>query len=226
MSTDEDFYQEEELNILDEFLSGSGCGYLVSFTGTMFSGKTTKLINMTKKAALSYGVKVLIILPAKKDGSSRHERWHSLPSSENITISHVESLEYLVGVNFDVIIIDDILLITHTKKPAATLDIIERWLTDTHQRKLVCIAWPSCDWSGHAFSQWSELLANSDHVIFTRAGFCNSCDKKAVYSMKNEGAGTGVITGGGTDKYHLACRMCRWKQMHKLPAGSDWAASQ
>ena len=185
-------------------------GKLEIIMGTMFSGKTSYLLN---KIALfvELNLKVLYINIDFDDRSELEFSTHNpiFNSSdfknkdkmiENLTMSKVRDFSNITFESYDIIMIDE----AHFFE-----DIIKFTKKLLDNKKHVIIATLIADYKGNKFGKVLDLIPICDEVIRLES-YCIECSKqkkinKAIYSKritKNKES----IDIGGSDKYIAVCR--------------------
>lgn len=185
-------------------------GKLEIIMGTMFSGKTSYLLN---KIALfvELNLKVLYLNIDFDDRSELEFSTHNpiFNSSdfknkdkiiENLTMSKVRDFSNITFESYDIIMIDE----AHFFE-----DIIKFTKKLLDNKKHVIIATLIADYKGNKFGKVLDLIPICDEVIRLES-YCIECSKqkkinKAIYSKritKNKES----IDIGGSDKYIAVCR--------------------
>lgn len=185
-------------------------GKLEIIMGTMFSGKTSYLLN---KIALfvELNLKVLYINIDFDDRSELEFSTHNpiFNSSdfknkdkmiENLTMSKVRDFSNITFESYDIIMIDE----AHFFE-----DIIKFTKKLLDNKKHVIIATLIADYKGNKFGKVLDLIPICDEIVRLES-YCIECSKqkkinKAIYSKritKNKES----IDIGGSDKYIAVCR--------------------
>jgi len=196
------------------------CGYLEIIKGPMFSGKTTRIMDIYKKYTFC-DIKTMVINYEK---DNRYSQEMMLSSHDKIMIPCIKALKLSDIVD----IADASAKTTHslaasiTGKHAAEFfeakailinegqffaDIVE-WVTLAVEKyhKNVYICGLNSDFKRHKFGNWLDLEAISDNVVMLHS-FCSHCKRRpAIFShrLSNE-AELEVI---GSDCYIPVCRKC------------------
>ena len=185
-------------------------GKLEIIMGTMFSGKTSYLLN---KIALfvELNLKVLYLNIDFDDRSELEFSTHNPifnsidfkkkdKINENLTMSKVRDFSNIIFESYDIIMIDE----AHFFE-----DIIKFTKKLLDNKKHVIIATLIADYKGNKFGKVLDLIPICDEVVRLES-YCIECSKqkkinKAIYSKritKNKES----IDIGGSDKYIAVCR--------------------
>ncbi len=185
-------------------------GKLEIIMGTMFSGKTSYLLN---KIALfvELNLKVLYINIDFDDRSELEFSTHNPifnnvdfknknKMNENLTMSKVRDFSNITFESYDIIMIDEAHFFD---------DIIKFTKKLLDNKKHVIIATLIADYKGNKFGKVLDLIPICDEVVRLES-YCIECSKqkkinKAIYSKritKNKES----IDIGGSDKYIAVCR--------------------
>lgn len=185
-------------------------GKLEIIMGTMFSGKTSYLLN---KIALfvELNLKVLYINIDFDDRSELEFSTHNPifnnvdfknknKMNENLTMSKVRDFSNISFESYDIIMIDEAHFFD---------DIIKFTKKLLDNKKHVIIATLIADYKGNKFGKVLDLIPICDEVVRLES-YCIECSKqkkinKAIYSKritKNKES----IDIGGSDKYVAVCR--------------------
>lgn len=184
------------------------CGYLEIIKGPMFSGKTTRLLDIHKKYSFC-DIKTLVINYAN---DNRYSDIH-LSSHDKVMIPCVRALKLEDIVYFN----------AELTGPCATdfleakailinegqffVDIVE-WVTIAVEKyhKNVYICGLNSDFKRHKFGNWLELETISDNVVMLHS-FCSKCKRRpGIFSHRlSSEAELEVI---GSDCYIPVCRKC------------------
>jgi thymidine kinase len=185
-------------------------GKLEIIMGTMFSGKTSYLLN---KIALfvELNLKVLYLNIDFDDRSELQFSTHNPifnsidfkkkdKINENLTMTKVRDFSNIIFESYDIIMIDE----AHFFE-----DIIKFTKKLLDNKKHVIIATLIADYKGNKFGKVLDLIPICDEVIRLES-YCIECSKqkkinKAIYSKritKNKES----IDIGGSDKYIAVCR--------------------
>ena len=190
------------------------CGYLEIIKGPMFSGKTTRILDIYKKYKFCE-IQTMVINYSKDNRYSDE----MLSSHDKIMIPCIKALK----LNDIVPLIDGYEInkeeeFKHSKKfmdSKAILinegqffsDIVE-WVTIAVEKyhKNVYVCGLNTDFMRNKFGNWLELESISDNVVMLHS-FCSNCKKRpAIFShrLSNESE-VEVI---GVDCYIPVCRKC------------------
>ena len=174
-------------------------GSLEIITGSMFSGKTTRLIqkiNMLKENNAS-------LLVFNHSNDARYNSNGSFISSHDnnhiqcVFINHLnEILQHCDYRNSKYILIDEGQFFTNIQK--TILQIVEK------DEKHLIIAGLLTDFNRNKFGELLDIVPFADSVDF-KYSRCLHCDKKGVFSVKHSKS-TKVLDVGSGDKYYPACR--------------------
>ena len=185
-------------------------GKLEIIMGTMFSGKTSYLLN---KIALfvELNLKVLYLNIEFDDRSELEFSTHNPifnsidfkkkdKINENLTMTKVRDFSNIIFESYDIIMIDE----AHFFE-----DIIKFTKKLLDNKKHVIIATLIADYKGNKFGKVLDLIPICDEVVRLES-YCIECSKqkkinKAIYSKritKNKES----IDIGGSDKYIAVCR--------------------
>jgi len=185
-------------------------GKLEIIMGTMFSGKTSYLLN---KIALfvELNLKVLYINIDFDDRSELEFSTHNPifnnvdfknknKMNENLTMSKVRDFSNIAFESYDIVMIDEAHFFD---------DIIKFTKKLLDNKKHVIIATLIADYKGNKFGKVLDLIPICDEVVRLES-YCIECSKqkkinKAIYSKritKNKES----IDIGGSDKYIAVCR--------------------
>jgi len=185
-------------------------GKLEIIMGTMFSGKTSYLLN---KIALfvELNLKVLYINIDFDDRSELEFSTHNPifnnvdfknknKMNENLTMSKVRDFTNITFESYDIIMIDEAHFFD---------DIIKFTKKLLDSKKHVIIATLIADYKGNKFGKVLDLIPICDEIVRLES-YCIECSKqkkinKAIYSKritKNKES----IDIGGSDKYIAVCR--------------------
>ena len=183
-------------------------GYLEIIKGPMFSGKTTRLLDIYKKYSFCE-ITTMVINYSKDNRYSDH----LLSSHDKVMIPCVKTLRLTDIVNFT-----DISSSSHYKdflEAKAILinegqffsDIVD-WVTIAVEKynKNVYICGLNSDFSRNKFGNWLDLEVICDNVVMLHS-FCSNCKKKpALFSHRLSNERDIEIIG--SDSYIPVCRNC------------------
>ena len=187
----------------------SNDGDLQLILGTMFSGKTTYLLNeMTKLAEINYKVLYVNIefdsRCVNDSVFSTHNPYLKATEShhKNIQMIKAKGLLDIHIVPFDVIVVDE----SHFFE-----DLVEFVNKSLLANKIVLVAGLIADSHGNKFGKTLDLIPICTHIIRLKA-YCHDCaqSKKcsiATYSYRTKSDTNPLIIDiGGADKYIPLCR--------------------
>jgi len=188
------------------------CVYLEIMKGSMYSGKTSHLMNINKKYTFC-GIPTMVVNYANDERYSdtmlsSHDKI-MIPCLKALKLTELVAFEKNSGTILGGTATDDFL------KAKAILinegqffqDIVE-WVTFTVEKyhKNVYICGLNCDYKRNKFGNWFELEAICDNVVMLHS-FCSHCKKRpGIFShrLSNEKE-LEVI---GADCYIPVCRKC------------------
>ena len=198
----------------------ANCGYLEIIKGPMFSGKTTRLLEIYKKFKFC-DIKTMVI-NYEKDNRYSDQMLSShdkvmIPCIKTLSLCDIVSWRYsgtgelndqdaftTVGSHANEFLEAKAILINEGQ---FFTDIVE-WVTIAVEKyhKNVYICGLNSDFQRHKFGSWLDLEAISDNVIMLQS-FCSHCKKKpAIFSHRlSKEAELEVI---GADCYIPVCRTC------------------
>jgi thymidine kinase len=187
------------------------CGYLEIIKGPMFSGKTTRLMDIHKKYSFC-GIKTMVINYAKDNRYSDE----MLSSHDKVMIPCVKSLLLknivdctdkftdIASEYYSDFIEAKVILINEGQ---FFEDIVE-WVTTAVEQyhKKVYICGLNSDFKRKKFGKWLDLEAISDNVVMLHS-FCSHCKKKqAIFSHRLTKEDNLELIG--SDCYIPVCRSC------------------
>lgn len=173
-------------------------GYLELIMGPMFSGKTSRLIQIKKK----YEVLNKSILVVKPIIDNRY-------SLQSVIVTHDQNREECVSRfklsdvydidKYDVIIIEEGQFFT---------DLYEK-VVEWSKSKRVYVAGLNGDANQNLFGDMHKLIPHADDIVFLKA-LCKVCNDgtPAVFSVKNVDNGK-IVDVGGSEMYQAVCRKHR-----------------
>jgi thymidine kinase len=173
-------------------------GYLELIMGPMFSGKTSRLIQIKKK----YEVLNKSILVLKPIIDNRY-------SLQSVIVTHDQNKEECVSRfklsdvcdidKYDVIIIEEGQFFT---------DLYEK-VVEWSKSKRVYVAGLNGDANQNLFGDMHKLIPHADDIVFLKA-LCKVCNDgtSAVFSKKNVDNGK-IVDVGGVEMYQAVCRKHR-----------------
>ena len=187
------------------------CGYLEIIKGPMFSGKTTRLMDIHKKYSFC-GIKTMVINYAKDNRYSDE----MLSSHDKVMIPCVKALRLknivdctdkftdITSEYYSDFIEAKVILINEGQ---FFEDIVE-WVTTAVEQyhKKVYICGLNSDFKRKKFGKWLDLEAISDNVVMLHS-FCSHCKKKqAIFSHRLTKEDNLELIG--SDCYIPVCRSC------------------
>ena len=187
------------------------CGYLEIIKGPMFSGKTTRLMDIHKKYSFC-DIKTMVINYAKDNRYSDE----MLSSHDKVMIPCVKALQLKNIVDFTDKFTDTashrygdfieskVILINEGQ---FFEDIVE-WVTVAVEQyhKKVYICGLNSDFKRNKFGKWLDLEAISDNVVMLHS-FCGHCKKRpAIFSHRLTNENNLELIG--SDCYIPVCRAC------------------
>jgi thymidine kinase len=184
------------------------CGYLEIIKGPMFSGKTTRLLDIHKKYAFC-DIKTLVINYANDTRYSdsclsSHDKI-MIPCFRAFTLEDVVSFHKgLTGPCAADFLAAKAILINEGQFFA---DIVE-WVTIAVEKyhKNVYICGLNSDFKRQKFGNWLELETISDNVVMLHS-FCSKCKRRpGIFSHRLSGEAELEVIGA--DCYIPVCRKC------------------
>ena len=183
------------------------CGYLEIIKGPMFSGKTTRLLDIYKKYKFC-GIETMVINYEKDNRYSDQ----LLSSHDKVMIPCIKALHLndvvplLTGENNNYKSFNDSEAILINE--GQFFDDIVEWVTIAVEKyhKNVYVCGLNSDFRRKRFGNWLDLESISDNVVLLHS-FCSNCKKRpAIFShrLSNE-RDIEVI---GADCYIPVCRKC------------------
>ena len=189
------------------------CGYLEIIKGPMFSGKTTRLLDIHKKYSFC-GIKTMVINYANDnrysdDLLSSHDKV-MIPCIKALKLSDIiqftaDSVDYTINKKYyeDFMLVKVILI----NEGQFFSDIVE-WVTIAVEKyhKNVYICGLNSDFKRQKFGNWLDLEPLSDNVVMLHS-FCSKCKRRpGIFSHRlSKEAALEVI---GADCYIPTCRKC------------------
>ena len=171
-------------------------GYLELILGPMFSGKSSRLIQIVRKYK-TLNQKILIVKPII---DNRYSNKSEIITHDKITESCMScsNLEVIVDMinNYDVILIEEGQFFTDLYK------YVILWC----QTKRVYVAGLNGDANKQLFGDIHTLIPHADEIIFMKA-LCKVCNDgtPAIFTQKIISNNT-VIEVGGEELYSACCR--------------------
>lgn len=182
------------------------------FTGTMFSGKTSRLLNETKRYELA-GIKTLLIKPLiiNTDNSIINHNGEKV-KAYSIDTDKIDDLSTLIDKkieeeNIQVVGIDEAQFFKQD-----LIGLIE-YYTNNFQISFI-ISGLDKDYLGRPFGVMPFLLAIADDVEKLKA-VCCCCGRDAIFEYRKNSGDKNLISIGSEEKYEPLCRICYNKKMKK-----------
>ena len=191
------------------------CGYLEIIKGPMFSGKTTRLLDIYKKYKFC-DISTMVINYEKDNRYSDQ----LLSSHDKVMIPCIKTIR-----------LNDIVPLTencsqmndkyfeHSKKFMGSnailinegqfFDDIVQWVTVAVEKyhKNVYVCGLNCDFMRNKFGNWLDLESISDNIVLLHS-FCSNCKKRpAIFSHRLSNQ-SDIEVIGGSDYYIPVCRKC------------------
>ena len=172
-------------------------GRLVLILGPMFSGKSTRLIEIIRKYTYKAKKTIMIKYFADKRYSEKSEVvTHDLIKYDSIDCGNLgDSFEILK--NYDVIGIDEGQFFP---------DLVEICEKLVLLKKIVIIAALNGDFRMEPFPVISRIISKADKIKLLKA-YCFNCHKDAKFSLRIVQSNETVLIGAG-EAYKPACREC------------------
>ena len=172
-------------------------GRLVLILGPMFSGKSTRLIEIIRKYTYKAKKTIMIKYFADKRYSEKSEVvTHDLIKYDSIDCGNLgDSFEILK--NYDVIGIDEGQFFP---------DLVEICEKLVLLKKIVIIADLNGDFRMEPFPVISRIISKADKIKLLKA-YCFNCHKDAKFSLRIVQSNETVLIGAG-EAYKPACREC------------------
>ena len=177
--------------------SESGEGRIELILGPMFSGKSTRLIEIIRKYVYKAKKTIMIKFFADKRYSEKSEVvTHDLIKYDSIDCKNLrDSFDKIK--DYDVIGIDEGQFFP---------DLVEVCEELTHQKKIIIIAALNGDFRMEPFPVISRIISKADKIKLLKA-YCFHCHKDAKYSLRIVQSNETVLIGAG-EAYKPACREC------------------
>jgi thymidine kinase len=192
------------------------CGYLEIIKGPMFSGKTTRLLDMYKKYAFC-DIKTMVINYAKDNRYSdsllsSHDKV-MIPCIRALRLKDIIQLSDVIDPNSPYALDFSNAKVILINEGQFFSDIVE-WVTLAVEKyhKKVYICGLNSDFKRNKFGNWLDLETLSDNVVMLHS-FCSKCKKRPglfSYRLSSE-AELEVI---GADCYIPVCRKCYIKNVN------------
>lgn len=181
-------------------------GKLIVYTGSMFSDKTTSMLQMLRRFSIA-GYKVKLFKPMIDNRYSDNE----VVTHDKINRFHAENIEYLSDIldydfsDTDVIGIDEFQFLK-TRKGESIVELLEKLL---RQEKTIVIAGLDIDYQGKPFENVKEILPVADYVYKIHA-VCTECGDDAWISHRIVDISDRIVIGA-ENVYKPLCRKCYYK---------------
>lgn len=177
--------------------------------GSMYSGKTSALIEDVKRFAIA-GFKVVVYKPALDGRYSKTEV--VTHDGKKIPAVISKGLNFLNVDEFDIIGIDEVQFFDF-----GVVNIIDELLA---AGKTVVVAGLDMDYTGKPFEVTAYLMAKADKVV-KHKGVCILCGAEGTFSLRTSEDNERIAVGG-TEKYICTCRQC----FHDNYKGNDYMKTQ
>lgn len=183
------------------------CGYLELIYGPMFSGKTTRLLDIHKK--YKFCDIPIMVINYEKDNRYSDELLSShnkemipcikaLKLTDVVDFTNTESAYYTEFIKAKVILINEGQFFTDS------VEWVTRAVEEYHKKVYICGL--NSDYKRNKFGHWLDLEPISDNVVMLHS-FCSNCKKKpAIFSHRL--SNTGELELIGSDCYIPVCRSC------------------
>lgn len=167
----------------------------IIYTGCMFAGKTTALVNEYVKAEKE-GANVICVKPALDTRYGIDE----IVTHDGVKVpaKPIGNLQDLKGLTADIILVDEVQFF-----PIGITSIIQKWL---REGRTVIAAGLDLDYRGLPFENMERLLPYATDV-FKLMATCDLCGDVAKRSIRTSGS-TNVVELGASDKYKAVCLRC------------------
>jgi thymidine kinase len=177
--------------------SSSGEGKIELILGPMFSGKSTRLIELIRKSVYKAKKSIMIKYFADKRYSEKSEIvTHDLLKYDSIDCKNLRDSFDLLK-KYDVIGIDEGQFFP---------DIVEVCQELALLKKTVIVAALNGDFRMEPFPVISRLIPKADKIKLLKA-YCFNCHKDAKFSLRIVQSNETVLIGAG-EAYKPACREC------------------
>lgn len=175
----------------------SGEGKIELILGPMFSGKSTRLIEIIRKSVYKAKKSIMIKFYADKRYSEKSEVvTHDLIKYDSIDCKNLRDCFDKLK-NYDVIGIDEGQFFP---------DIVEVCQELALLKKTVIVAALNGDFRMDPFPVISRLISKADKIKLLKA-YCFNCHKDAKFSLRIVQSNETVLIGAG-EAYKPACREC------------------
>jgi len=178
----------------DSMSMSNNKGYITLIIGPMFSGKTTELIRLIKRATIA-GKKCVVV---KYDKDIRYgDELHTHDLVEYIASYKCNDLNQLQEIykEYDVIAIDEGSFIKN-------INMVDEW---ANNGKIIYISALDADFNRNPFANITNLIAKTE-VIIKLSAICKCGENASFTYRKNDNVNLEVI--GGSEIYNALCRTC------------------
>ena len=178
-------------------MSSENVGRIELILGPMFSGKSTRLIEVIRKYTYKAKKTIMIKFYADKRYSEKSEVvTHDLLKYDSIDCKNLrDSIETLK--QYDVIGIDEGQFFP---------DLVEVCEELAALKKIIIIAGLNGDFRMEPFPVISKIISKADKIKLLKA-YCFNCHKDAKFSLRIVQSNETVLIGAG-EAYKPACREC------------------
>ena len=178
-------------------MENQNTGKIEVIMGPMFSGKSTRLIEIIRKYIYKAKKTIMIKFHADKRYSNKSEVvTHDLVKYDSIECQNLlNSFDILK--NYDVIGIDEGQFFPDLVEACEKLSLL---------KKIVIVAALNGDFRREPFQVVSRLLSKADKIKLMKA-YCFNCHKDAKFSLRIVQSNETVLIGAG-EAYKPACREC------------------
>jgi thymidine kinase len=190
------------------------CGYLEIIKGPMFSGKTTRLLDIYKKYNFC-DIKTMVINYAKDNRYSdvllsSHDKVmipciKALKLSDIIQFTNDRGVDYSINKKYyEEFLLAKAILINEGQFFADIVEWVKIAVEKYHKNVYICGL--NSDFQRNKFGNWLDLETISDNVVMLHS-FCSSCKRRpAIFSHRlSKEAELEII---GADCYIPVCRKC------------------
>lgn len=182
-----------------------GNGYLSIVVGSMFSGKTKRLIQTHKRIQQEFPLKQLLVV--NYAGDTRYNPSTVLTTHDGQTLDCI-SAETLASIMLEMMGADVILI----NEAQFFQDLVPQVLELVNEfNKEIHVFGLDGDFRHQRFGTLLDLIPECDSVVKLRA-VCNQCgiEDKAIFSQRLTGESEQVVIG--SDNYMPLCRKCHLMQ--------------
>ena len=179
---------------------------LTVITGSMFSGKTSRLISLCTSHVIAKD-RVIVFKPVI---DNRYDIdfivSHNLCKFTCVTadIVPVQARNILKNNAYDVVCFDEVQFFA----PNIIVDFIEELNYSGAYKRIICAGLPQ-DSDGNPFGAMPELLCMADEIIQLKAvcSLCHAVDGATKTFRINKNNGSQILVGGAAD-YSAMCKSC------------------